>query len=1174
MKFRVLIFFLFVYSNCYLQGQIVINEIQASNTETLQDEFGEFPDWIEIKNVTDSGVSLKNWYISDDMQELGKWQFPEMIIPSEGYSLIFASGRDLRQVPVNWNTLVDIGDSCDFYIPTSIISDEWKNVGFNPSSWNRGKTGLGYGDGDDSTQIPPSTISVYLRINFTIENRDNIRTLLLHADYDDGFVAYINGIEVARANMGIAYSIVNYDDITPVDREAIMYTGQHPEQFDISAHISLLNDGDNTLAIEVHNRSSSSSDLSIIPFLTIGSVEEDSELTISEYLNLISLFPHTNFKLSSQGESLYLSDSNLNFVDSLQAIYIPANASYGKLAGTDSTGYFVLPTPNSTNDSVGFVILDNDSVHFSNKGGFIAEDVFVSMTNLNNDTIYYTIDGSAPTDSSSIYESAIQLDTSITIRASVLKAGALPGKIYSASFIKNRQPELPVVSLATSPELIWDYNIGMYAMGPNASDDFPHFGANFWNDWEYPFSFTYMDGAGSQVFSENIGAKIFGGWSRGQAQKSFSLFARKQYGSDKLRYKFFQNSSITEFDALVIRNSGNDQPYSMLRDGLMTNLVSDLGLDIQAFQPVVVYLNSEYWGLYNLREKVNEDFLAAHHNLESDEIIILEKNGKVVEGDNSEYLELISFLNINTTLVSEEKYYEVANQIDIDNYIKYQLSQIYFGNSDWPGNNIKFWKTTAPVSKWRWILYDTDFGFGLFSDVNHYTLSFALDPNGPNWPNPPWSTLLFRRLVTNTSYRHNFINQLADNLNTIFRAYDVTVHIDSMSGLIANEMQYHRPRWWQDYDSWEWQIHQLKNYGNLRSNIVRDNVLSEFNLASTQRVQLDVNDALAGHIRCNTLELINFPFYGTYFEGVPIVLEAIPKVGYKFVKWEGDNSTSERILEIDLQATTRITAVFEKDDENIVELVINEINYNSSDSLDSGDWIEIYNPLNNSVDLTDFVFAELNNDSVFVFPEGSYILPGQYIIVANNRNKFSREYPSVLPVYGDFVFGLSSTGDEIRLYDNFGNVLDAVDYLPYNPWPENANGTGYTIELINSDLDNGQPQNWNCITLGGTPGRKNNYESTTVPDIVTPLAVDVNIFPASFSDYATISLNTFGISDVSIEIFNVSGELVHQINEIRLPAGSYVVDWVPEIKTKSGNYFVRFKINNTILTRKIVYLKY
>ena len=179
-----------------------------------------------------------------------------------------------------------------------------------------------------------------------------------------------------------------------------------------------------------------------------------------------------------------------------------------------------------------------------------------------------------------------------------------------------------------------------------------------------------------------------------------------------------------------------------------------------------------------MREKINEHMLASKHNVSANEITILTNNADVLKGDNNEYNKLINFIN-NNDLSNSENYEYVSSQIDIDQYTLYQASNIYFNNTDWPGNNIKFWK--HPDTKWRWIMYDTDFGFGPWWNLNNYrenTLSFSLEVNGGDWPNPPWSTLLFRKLIMNNSFKNQFINRYADELNTRFKPENVVNHIN------------------------------------------------------------------------------------------------------------------------------------------------------------------------------------------------------------------------------------------------------------------------------------------------------------------------------------------------------------------------------------------------------------
>ncbi|MBK7712061.1 MAG: CotH kinase family protein [Bacteroidales bacterium] len=174
---------------------------------------------------------------------------------------------------------------------------------------------------------------------------------------------------------------------------------------------------------------------------------------------------------------------------------------------------------------------------------------------------------------------------------------------------------------------------------------------------------------------------------------------------------------------------------------------------------------------------------------------MLEFSGSPVEGSGSSYNDIISYVETNT-LETEQKYLQVSGKIDINNYIQYQLTEIYINNKDWPGNNIKFWNTNDQGSLWRWIIYDTDFGFSPWEDAAYTfnTMEFATDPDNTEWPNPSWSTLLFRRMLTNQNFRNNFINQYADRLNTNFKYEKVDATVDSIKQVFLPEINDHLPK--------------------------------------------------------------------------------------------------------------------------------------------------------------------------------------------------------------------------------------------------------------------------------------------------------------------------------------------------------------------------------------------
>jgi hypothetical protein len=373
---------------------------------------------------------------------------------------------------------------------------------------------------------------------------------------------------------------------------------------------------------------------------------------------------------------------------------------------------------------------------------------------------YYSLDGSVPDQNSSPYVSPIVIDETAVLKIKSFADNFIPSPTFTSTYFINQDKELPIISLSTDPQNLWDYETGIYVLGPNAESEYPYFNANFWQDWERPANFEYYDIDQDQKINQDVIIKIFGGWSRANEQKSLSVFSNK---NDNLSYEFFPKLNVSEFRSIVLRNSGNDWSSTMLRDGFIHSLAADLAIDHLAYQPAVLYLNGEYWGIHNIREKLNLNYIASHHNVKKQNISLLEHNGSVIDGTNEDYIEMIDFLNSHN-LVLDANYEVMKNHIDINSFINYQLLEIFAANTDWPGNNVKYWRDNSENGKWRWILFDTDFGFNWIwsEDYTHNTLEFALEENGPEWPNPPWSTFILRKLLENQSFQNDFVNRYAD----------------------------------------------------------------------------------------------------------------------------------------------------------------------------------------------------------------------------------------------------------------------------------------------------------------------------------------------------------------------------------------------------------------------------
>lgn len=1161
-----------------LSAQVLINEFSASNISGITDEDGDHPDWIEIFNSSPQEINLLGYFLSDDVSEPGKWTFPGVNLKPGTYAVIFASDKNRTDPPLSYRTVIRQGDNWKYLVPSSNIGDSWKGPGFNDSGWNTGPSGFGYGDNDDATVLS-NIISVYIRKEFTITGLDDLTELVLSIDYDDGFVAYLNGQEIARRNLGTAGSPVTYNQAA-TGSEAVMYNGGFPKNITVNNPSAILVEGVNVLAIEGHNTGTGSTDFSLIPMLTAGLSGTGYTDDIPEYIQLRGRKLHTNFKISAEGESLYISGPDTIPVDSISGVELVADVSYGRRPdGAGTCYYFASPTPGSSNISEVFTTLPRgDTVRFSKEGGYFFPAFQLTLSSADPaDTIFYSLDGSEPGREDSVYTGPITISANCVVRARSLNIHKLPGVISTNTYF-TRVHTLPVVCLSTNPENLWDYYTGIYVMGPNASASVPYYGANFWQDWEKRAHMEFYDKAGARKIDQDIGIKIYGAWSRAHAQKSLALFARREYGKGSFDYKFFADKPITKFESLILRNGGNDWNYAIFRDGLVSTIVRDMDIDRLAFQPAIVYLNGEYWGILNIREKINTNYLAGNHFVDPDNVNLLEDNAVIVDGTNASYKQLTDYLNANT-LETEQKYSQAASQIDINNFIQYQLTEIYIDNRDWPGNNIKFWNTNEPGSRWRWILFDTDFGFSIYNKTayEYNTLAFALVPDNTSWPNPAWGTLMLRRLLSNPGFRKDFVNQYADRINTTFASQRVIALVDSIKQLYNPEISQHIDRWGLNYSYFLSSINNITGFATNRPAWALQHLQSTLNLGDPLTLKVEVSSTAAGRVMVNSVVPDKYPFTGTYFRNTPVKLTAIPGPGYKFVRWEyGGFISYARSLDYNMSLPARFRAFFEPSESSDNRIVINEINYNSSPDLDTEDWIELYNAGNSSVNLKGWIISDNGTESGFTIPSDIVLMPGSFAVICRDMDEFSEIFPKVKNISGNIDFGLSSNGDDINLYDPEGNLIDFVSYSPNAPWPTDANGTGATIELTDPYRDNNLGQNWKARYEGGTPGEKNIL--TGIEDNISADhgEMNLNCFPNPFSDFTTIYFEITRPGKYRLQVIDLHGRVLKTISDRIFEPGSYTIDWTGDDSAGSpavkGVYMLKLSGEGTSRSVRVVSL--
>lgn len=1156
---------------------IVINEVVSSNHGSYYDEDGETPDWIELYNTTGATLDLSGYGLSDDEADLFKWTFETGSIEPDNYLLVFASDKDRQSTTLIWDMLIQEGDSWKYILGDSEPPSIWNTVGFNDGSWSTGNSGIGYGDGDDNTIIP-TTLSFYMRKTFEIDDIASIAMMLFHMDYDDAYVAYINGEEISRSNIGTPGSPVYYNSTADNHTEPALVQGIDLPAIDVP--LELLVEGSNVLSIQVHNYSIGSSDLTAIPFLTLGKTSGTGS-GLPDYLIAPpqALF-HTNFKISSGGEDLILTSPDSDETDFQSIPQLDQDIGYGRQPdGTDEFYYFDPPSPGAENTN-GVETLAQAPI-VSPQPGFYVGSVTVNLGIIPDNIIYtYTLDGTRPNLESSEYTSPLTFNSTTVLRVMAATPDGFSQHHSSYSYFVDENPDLPVMSLIFEPDDFFAVDSGIYVMGTGASPDFPYFGANFWEDWERPIHIEYFEDGSDLSYSAPGGVKIFGGWSRGNAQRSLSFFARGIYGAQEFDFPFFPDNPIDEFESFVLRNSGNDWQYSGYRDGLMTGLVSERDLETQSFQPVEVFFNGQFWGIYNMREKVSEHFVASHADIDSDDINLLEADGWAIHGNSEQYQILMQY--VESADLSNPFLIEYVNErVDIENFIVYQFSQIYFNNQDWPGNNIKFWNANEPGSKWRWILYDTDFGYGIWNASAYFinTLEFATDPSGPGWPNPPWSTLLLRSLLDNADFVENFILTGCDLLNSEFKAQTaqnaVTTHRDWIAPVVDEQFE----RWGHNnMSNWDYEYNVMSNFALYRPIYMRQHMQEFFDLGAINELTINVSPYGTGNTRIHSLTPTAYPWSGHYFEEILIDIEAMPEPGYVFSHWEGIPSADQEIA-LDLSSDMDITAVFVLAPEGPIDIVINEINYHSSDEFDSKDWVEIYNASLIDAHLNGWTISDSDDDNVFVIDD-LILAPDHYLIICKDTLAFRSIHGAEPRIIGDLDFNFSNGGELLRLFDFTGTLIDSVSYDDDDPWPIAPDGDGPTLELIHPTLENGLSESWAASIDLGTPGLRNSsyVEPVSVEENLSPRDLKLGIaYPNPFNAQLSIPYSVTNSENIAVQIFNIRGALISSEVLTHNTSGYSLYHWDGKDKfgqdCASGMYIVKMSQSNQSRNIKVALLR-
>ncbi len=865
---------------------------------------------------------------------------------------------------------------------------------------------------------------------------------------------------------------------------------------------------------------------------------------------------HTNFQLDIEGEFLGLSRQHYHFIDSVNFSQQRTNISFGRDDGNVSQWVFYQqPTPGKANTSKpysGFA----QKPQFSIQGGFFTSSQQVSISSPQPDAlIYYSTDGTEPGDSCKFYKHPVNVDFTSVIRAKCYLEGYLPSKSVNHTYFIN-EPEriLPVISLYTAPEHLWDSTTGMFI--------------KYEEDLEKPMGIEFFDEFNNREFALNAGSEVYGSATRKYAQKSIEIKMKNLYGAETLNYKLFPRENRDNFKTFLLRNSGNDWTNqhnclgTMFCDALQQEIVNgQMDLDMQLYRPSVVYLNGQYWGLYNIREKLDDHYIEYYHGVDADSMDMIklcaDENYEIPFGDSIHMQNLVEYVKSHD-MTLEENYEFLKTQIDIDEFINFYIAQIFNANIDWPNNNNKFWRPQKPNGKWRWMLYDLDFGFNGFRWTTY-----------PNWEaysknmyghleisaNDMWAAEIWRNVIDNKDFINEFAQRYMHLLNTTYeknRLLDIMYEIQKT---IEPEMPRHVERWQNQgglssMSDWWGQLIKLAKFAELRTENELLHLKEQFNLKSMRTVHIQVHPFLGGQVKVHEIPLQTENLRANYFAQIPLRLSALPNKGYAFSGWTGDVNSENDTLIVFPENVQSIIARFEPQDDS---LLINEICASNNSLIydnfrEFDDWIEIHNTTESDIDLgglflTDnysqpfkWQIPENDTKNTLIPPEGYLLfwLDGQFNQGSNHAN-----------------FKLDKEGEQIALVKKMGDEPAFIDSFSFQQQPANHSYGRYPNASSNfSDFP--QP----------TP-RKYNTKPTAIEDVSQNRVLKKTVlYPNPARDKIFIRMDKPGYTQ--IYLYNLQGKLLQQNQSDNSLKTLNLTQLLP------GIYWVKIVTKNQIINRKFI----
>jgi uncharacterized repeat protein (TIGR02543 family) len=670
--------------------------------------------------------------------------------------------------------------------------------------------------------------------------------------------------------------------------------------------------------------------------------------------------------------------------------------------------------------------------------------------------IIFTTGGSVPTLTvGSLYERPLLLDASspgvITVRACEIMNG-IAGPMVSASYAIGVESTLPILSIIADPPDLWDTMHGIMS--------------NTWQrgrQWEKQVHVTYIESNHSGGFEIPAGLRINGNKRSDEPKQSFRLYFRNDYGMARLEYPVFSEhpyQGIQSYDRLLLQAGDRSDRWTLLGEQLISDVASEIGRRATQGHFVLLFLNGEPWGVYRLGERIDRFFLADDFNIQSADLI---RNGDIEEGDRQHWNDLMAWLAAHD-LADEDNYAYIQTQVDIDDFTDYVVLQMYFRLA---AERFSAARPRVGNGRWFWLYGDGD--IGLTQSKNR--VSILLEPS-PADRDAAELSLLLHRLLGNSDYHTRFVGRVADLLNTALASEAIETHIDRLAAQLQPDIAYETTRWPSQTD-WEQNVATLRNVVGHRAEEVRQQVIAALDLRGTARLRFETMPDNGGAVFVNGIRAPSSPWSGLYFLDTDVQVIAVPRSGYVFDGWEGEQmNAASPFITITVDGPRTFVSRFSpipKNDPTLRpnDVIINEywINDNGTRYTSignrpiEGDWLELLITRPAAVDLRGWRITD--NASKTGTDEGSIILPhldslaavprGTVILIIATENNLNETYfgqDDLDPDDGQMIFYVGNDNLDVITDPGFGIGTNNESLALLAPGPSPAFDDDVGVDFV------------------------------------------------------------------------------------------------------------------------------